>query len=72
MFMLNHHLRASGGQMGDIICLTDIHKIIKLVPQFGMKMDQQLNCDNSLEIPDTFNVNNFSDKEAFHTILSYQ
>ena len=72
MFVLIHHLRANGSRMGDIFCLTDIMEIVELVPWFGARMDHQINCDNSLEIPDTFYLNNFADKENFHAILSYQ
>ena len=72
MFVLNCHTRSNGSRMGDIFHLTDIREVVELVPQFGLKMDNQLNCDNSLEIPDAFYLNNFTDKENFHAILSYQ
>jgi hypothetical protein len=72
MFTLNRNTRVNGERMGDIIRLTDIREIIELVPRFGTKMDKQLNCDNSVKIPDTFYMNNFADKETFHAILSYQ
>ena len=72
MFVLIRHLRANGSRMGDIFRLTDIMEIVELVPRFGARMDEQINCDNSLEIPDTFYLNNFADKENFHAILSYQ
>jgi hypothetical protein len=52
MFVLNRHTRSNGSRMGDIFRLTDIREVVELVPQFGLKMDNQLNCDNSLEIPD--------------------
>jgi len=72
MFMLNRHLRANNARMGDIFCLKDVRDIVQLVPQFGVRMDDWLTSNNSLEIPDTFYLNNFADKENFHAILSYQ
>ena len=58
--------------MGDIVQLTDVWEIIELIPQFGVKMDSLLNKDRLLDIPDSFHLNNFMDKEMFHAILSYQ
>jgi hypothetical protein len=58
--------------MGDIMQLTDIREVVELVPRFGARMDEQLNCDNSLDIPESFYLNNFADKETFHAILTYQ
>jgi hypothetical protein len=72
MFTLNHHFRGNGNRMGDIVCLTDIQEAVTLVPQFGAVMDERMNCNNSLEISDSFYMNNFADKETFHVILSYQ
>jgi hypothetical protein len=58
--------------MGDIIHLTDIHEIVELVLVYGPRMDLRLNYNNSLELADTFYLNNFTSKETFHVILSYQ
>ena len=58
--------------MGDIMKLTDVQEIVELVPRFGAKMDDALNQDNSLDLPDSFHLNNFVGKETFHAILSYQ
>ena len=58
--------------MGDIFPLTSIREIVELVLHFGTKMDQNINYNNSLEIVNDFYLNNFSDKESFHSILTYQ
>lgn len=65
-------MRANGTRLGDIFKLTDIREIIELVPRFGERMPDGLDCNNSLELMKSFYINNFSDKETFHTILSYQ
>jgi hypothetical protein len=72
MFLLHRHLRSNRSRMGDIMQLTDIREVVELVPRFGARMDEQLNCDNSLDIPESFYLNNFADKETFHAILTYQ
>ena len=72
MFLLNRHIWSNGWCMGDIIKLMDIREIVELVPRFGTRMDDGLNCDNSLNLPNSFYLNNFSDKDTFHTILTYQ
>jgi len=35
-------------------------------------MDDALNKGNSLDLPDSFYLNNFAGKKTFHAILSYQ
>ena len=72
MFLLHRHMRSNRQRMGDIVQLTDIREIVELIPRFGATMDNLLNKDSSLDIPDSFHLNNFADKEMFHAILSYQ
>jgi len=72
MFLLHQHMRSNGQRMGNIMQLTDVREIVELIPRFGVKMDNLLNKDSSLDIPDSFHLNNFADKEMFHAILSYQ
>jgi len=74
MFLLHRHNRSGGSciQMGDVVPLTDICEVVGLVPQYGSTMDSRLNTNTSLELAENFYLNNFADKETFHTILSYQ
>ncbi|KAF7980145.1 hypothetical protein HWV62_39591 [Athelia sp. TMB] len=74
MFVVERHYRAAGDRMGDIFQLTDIREILELVPCFGDEAPKDLNCNNSLESQDigSYYINNFSDKETFHAVLSYQ
>lgn len=72
MFVVEHHLRANGDRMGDIFKLEDIREILELVPCFGEIMREGINCNNSLEMMESYYINNFSDKETFHAVLSYQ
>lgn len=71
MFVLKRHLRGNK-RVGGIFELTDVREAVELVPQFGRKMDPALNANTSLELANSFYLNNFADKEAFHAILSYQ
>ncbi|KAF7969079.1 hypothetical protein HWV62_28378 [Athelia sp. TMB] len=74
MFVVERHIRANGDRMGDIFQLTDIREILELVPCFGKKIPAGVDCNNSLnsEDIDSYYINNFSDKETFHAVLSYQ
>jgi hypothetical protein len=58
--------------MGDIVPLTDVREVVELVPRYGQHMDNGFNSNTSLELADSFYINNFADKETFHAILSYQ
>ena len=74
MFVVKRHMRANGDRMGDIFQLTDIREVLELVPSFGKEMPEGLNCNNSLNsnLIQSYYVNNFSDKETVHAVLSYQ
>ena len=72
IFVINCHYRNNSLCVSDVFSLTDIREVVDLVLKFGEEMCHDLNCDNSLEICDTFYLNNFADKETFHVILSYQ
>lgn len=72
MFVVDCHMCANGSCMEDIFKLTDIWEIVELVSCFGKSMPDGWNSNNSLELARTFYINNFSNKETFHTILSYQ
>lgn len=72
MFVLEHHNRNNGTRMGDVFPLTAVRELVELAPHFGLKMDTSWNCNNSLNVPTHFYMNNFADKETFHAILSYQ
>jgi len=68
MFLLYCHMRSNCQCMGDIVQLTDVQEIVKLVPWFGPRMDDSLNSDNSLDIPDSFHLNYFANKETFTVV----
>ena len=74
MLLVQQHNRSDGNhiQMGDIVPLTDMCEVVELVPWYGQHMDNGFNSNTSLELADSFYINNFTDKETFHTILSYQ
>lgn len=73
MFLLHRHFRAGNVKhMGDIYPITSIREIVDLAPVFGRQMDKHMDCNNSFNVPTSFYLNNFSDKETFHSILTYQ
>jgi hypothetical protein len=73
MFLLHRHFRTGGTtHVGDIIRLTDVREILKLVLVYGSQMDLHLDWNMSLDLTNTFYMNNFASKETFHAILTYQ
>jgi hypothetical protein len=71
MYLVHRHMRGNGTRMADIIQLDNVIQVVDLVPKHGLHADPALNRDNSLEGV-SFYLNNFSNKENFHAILSYQ
>lgn len=71
MFVVKRRYRDDGLRMANIIPVEDIREIVELVPIFGAKIADGINCDNSLELNE-FYLNHFANKESFHSILSYQ
>ncbi|KAG2336155.1 hypothetical protein BDR05DRAFT_897109, partial [Suillus weaverae] len=55
-------------QVGMIIPLLDITHAIELIPIYGDRADRAVTSSTSLERYDTFYLNNFSDKEWYHTL----
>lgn len=72
MFLLRRHCRANGTPMGDIMDLGSICQQVQLVPKFGQKAMDGMDCNNSMDKYEFFYLNNFAHKETFHSILSYQ
>ena len=72
MFILHWHFRSNGQCMGNIYPLSSIQEPVELIPIFGQQMDQNISYNNSLDLPTSFYLNNFWDKETFHSILTYQ
>lgn len=74
MFVLYRHLRSSGQRMGDVIQLVDVREIVELATKSDSHTGSMgdFTCDTSLEHNGPFYLNNFADKENFHSILTYQ
>ena len=73
MFMLCHQYRTDKTAVDDVIALTDMCKIVQLVPILGAKINPNLNT-NTLDLVTDFYLNNFADKNTlntFHAISSY-
>ncbi|KAF7973201.1 hypothetical protein HWV62_15785 [Athelia sp. TMB] len=71
MFVVRRRYRDRTHRLTDVIAMTDIREIVELVPIFGKRIAADIDCNNSLEL-DNFYLNSFANKEAFHSILSYQ
>ncbi|EGN93959.1 hypothetical protein SERLA73DRAFT_78341 [Serpula lacrymans var. lacrymans S7.3] len=55
---------------GNVYPLNSIHLPVNLIPVFGAVMNRDINSSNSMEVPTTFYVNNFSDKETYNMFLT--
>ena len=60
----------NGERVGDVVPLTDITQPIDVVPAHGATINHRLTHVNSLEIPVTFLLNNFDEKETYYSLLS--
>ena len=72
MFLLRQHWQVNGSLMGNIISVDSIWNQVQLVPKYGSEAPGGLDSNNSMHIFDLFYMNNFTHKEMFHAILSYQ
>lgn len=76
MYLLQRHFRSSrlpsGEQirMGDIVPMDSITQPVELIPVYGKKMDPRFNSNSSLELATNFYLNNFDDKDFYHSLLT--
>jgi len=56
--------------MGDVIPLTDVQQAVDIIPVFGQARNRDIDSTNTLELSNTFYLNNFSSKELYHVLLS--
>ncbi|KAG2100377.1 uncharacterized protein F5147DRAFT_747111 [Suillus discolor] len=52
---------------GGVISLTDVTHAVKLIPEYGNKVDAKISSATCLESYDRFFLNSFADKESYHT-----
>jgi hypothetical protein len=64
----------SGGQrmrLGAVIPLTDVTHAVELIPVYGEgTTNRRVGAGTSMEVYERFYLNNFSDKEVYHTLRS--
>ncbi|KAG1804265.1 uncharacterized protein BJ212DRAFT_1284614 [Suillus subaureus] len=51
-----------------MIPLTDITHGVELIPVYNTLLPKEVNLSNSMEIFDEYFLNNFTDKELYHTL----
>ncbi|KAI6141740.1 hypothetical protein BKA82DRAFT_3985955, partial [Pisolithus tinctorius] len=75
MYRLRHryfNMPSSQQQVGAILPITDIIHTVELIPVYGMaRLDCNVTSTTSLEVYNKFYLNNYSDKEWYHTIAEY-
>ncbi|OJA17460.1 hypothetical protein AZE42_12585 [Rhizopogon vesiculosus] len=55
-------------RVGMVVPLLDVTHAIELIPVYGGRANHTATSATSLELYDTFYLNNFSDKEWYHTL----
>ncbi|KAG1888131.1 hypothetical protein F4604DRAFT_2032172 [Suillus subluteus] len=53
---------------GSILPLTDITHGVELIPVYHTLLPKEVDSSNSLEVFDEYFLNNFADKELYHTL----
>ncbi|KAG1815919.1 uncharacterized protein BJ212DRAFT_1446997 [Suillus subaureus] len=55
-------------RLGMIVPLIDVTHAVKLIPEYGERVNCDVTSATSLELYDTFYLNSFSDKEWYHSL----
>ncbi|KAG1843883.1 hypothetical protein F4604DRAFT_1884546 [Suillus subluteus] len=53
---------------GGVVPLTSVTHAVELIPEYGEKIDEKISLAICLESYDRFFLNNFADKESYHTL----
>ncbi|KAG1798706.1 hypothetical protein EV424DRAFT_1474987 [Suillus variegatus] len=53
---------------GGVVPLTSVTHTVELIPEYGQKVDEKISSAICLESYDHFFLNNFADKESYHTL----
>ncbi|KAH7909168.1 hypothetical protein BJ138DRAFT_1200335 [Hygrophoropsis aurantiaca] len=53
---------------GAVIPMTDVTHTAELIPVYGERLDRRVTMENSMEAFRYYYLNNYSDKEIFHTL----
>ncbi|KAG2144761.1 hypothetical protein BD769DRAFT_1597692 [Suillus cothurnatus] len=58
-------------RLGAVIPLTDVMHAVELIPVYGKgTTNHRVGAETSMEVYERFYLNNFSDKEVYHTLCS--
>ncbi|KAG0704067.1 hypothetical protein DFH29DRAFT_997953 [Suillus ampliporus] len=60
--------KPSTGIRGSIIPLTDVTHAVELIPVYEGALHKDVNSRNSMEVFDDYFLNNFTDKELYHSL----
>jgi hypothetical protein len=61
-----HHDQGAS-RYGAVVPLVDVTHAVELIPDYGEKADTNISSAVSLESYERFFLNNFADKESYHT-----
>lgn len=68
MFRVVRCLDGNGNRRGMIVKLTDIWRLVELVPRFKAKCPSRWDSETAVELAEQFFVNSFADKEIYQAV----
>ena len=68
--MFTNHPDGSRSRVGAIISLLDVIHAVELIPKYGVAANRNITLETCLELYDNFYLNNFADKEWYHTMYN--
>ena len=66
--MFTNHPDGSRSHVGEIILLLDVIHAVELIPKYGVAANCNVTLETCLELYNDFYLNNFADKEWYHTM----
>lgn len=57
-------------RLGAVIPLTDVTHAVELILVYGQGTNHMVSAATSMEVYECFHLNNFSDKEVYHSLRS--
>jgi len=66
--MFTNHPDGGRSRVGAIISLLDVIHAVELIPKYDVAANRNVTLETCLELYDDFYLNNFTDKEWYHTM----
>jgi hypothetical protein len=68
MYKVQYLRQADNQRIGGIVKLSDLCRLIQLIPAYGAKVNTELSSTNSMDVWKSYYVNSFMDKETYQSV----